>query len=137
MKSAEAFSSMNVLPRSQGTNFKTPANHGETILVVEDDPGLRATVGYLLHWLGHRVLEASHPGEAESLVRHFDDPIHLALIDGTLPRTNGYELARTLLCLRPIPAMLFISGYGQDDLVLDRTLCAMRGFLLKPFGLMP
>ena len=127
-------SSMNGLPRPQGTDVKDSANRGATILVVEDDPGLRAMVGYLLRWQGYRVLEASHPVEAESLVRHCVDPIHLALIDVTLPRINGYELARILLRLQPIPAILFVSGYGEDHLALDRTICAKSEFLMKPFG---
>jgi two-component system, cell cycle sensor histidine kinase and response regulator CckA len=131
---ATADSRMRGLPLSQGTNVMTQANCGETIMVVEDDPGLRAMMGYLLRSYGYRMLEASYPGEAESLVRHFADPIHLVLMDVTLPGINGYELARTLLSLRPIPAMLFVSGYEQDHLALDRTICAKNEFLMKPFG---
>jgi len=130
-----AVSTMKDLLCSQGTNVKTTVNGGETILVVEDDPGLRAMVGYLLRWHGYRLLEASYPGEAESLVRHFADPIDLVLMDVTLPGINGYELARTLLSLRSFPAMLFVSGYEQDYLALDRTVCVKSEFLLKPFGL--
>jgi DNA-binding response OmpR family regulator len=119
---------------TQGVPIGTPANRGETILVVEDDLGLRALMGYLLRWQGYRVLEASHPVEAESLVRDFGDPIHLVLMDVTLPGISGYELARTLLSLRSIPAILFVSGYGEDHIPLDRTICAKSEFLMKPYG---
>lgn len=133
IQSAEAGSFMCALPRVQAANVTSPANGGATILVVEDDPGLRAMVGYLLRWQGYRVIEASHPVEAESFVRHFTDPIHLVLMDVTLPTINGYELARTFLTIRTIPAMLFVSGYEEDHLALDRTIGAKREFLLKPF----
>jgi len=130
-----AVSVREALLRSQGTNVKRLVNHGETILVVEDDPGLRTMVGYLLRSHGYRLLEASHPVEAESLVRHFVDPIHLVLMDVTLPGINGYELARILLGIRPFSAMLFVSGYEEDFFALDRTVCVKSEFLLKPFGL--
>ena len=123
------------LPHLPGTNGKLSVSHGETILVVEDDLGLRTMVGILLRSHGYRLLEASHPVEAESLVRHCIDPIHLVLMDVTLPGVNGYELARILLDIRPFPAMLFISGYEEDYLALDRTVCVKSEFLLKPFGL--
>ena len=132
---ATAVSAMDGLPHSQETKGKLPVSHGETILVVEDDLGLRTMVGYLLRSHGYRLLEASHPVEAESLVRHCVDPIHLVLMDVTLPGINGYELARILLDLRPFPVMLFVSGYEQDFFDLDRTVCVKSEFLLKPFGL--
>ena len=132
---ATAVSAMDGLPHSQETKGKLPMSHGETILVVEDDLGLRTMVGYLLRSHGYRLLEASHPVEAESLVRHCVDPIHLVLMDVTLPGINGYELARILLDLRPFPVMLFVSGYEQDFFDVDRTVCVKSEFLLKPFGL--
>ena len=132
---ATAGSALDGLPHSQGTHGKLSVSHGETILVVEDDLGLRTMVGILLRSHGYRLLEASHPVEAESLVRHCVDPIHLVLMDVTLPGVNGYELARILLDIRPFPAMLFVSGYEQDFFDLDRTVCVKSEFLLKPFGL--
>ena len=130
---ATEVSPLNGLPHSQGD--KLSVNHGETILVVEDDLGLRTMVGMLLRSHGYRLLEASNPVEAESLVRDCIDPIHLVLMDVTLPGVNGYELARILLDIRPFSAMLFVSGYEQDFFDLDRTVCVKSEFLLKPFGL--
>lgn len=128
-------SPLEALPHSQGTNGKLSVSHGETILVVEDDPGLRTMVVMLLRSQGYQLLEASHPVEAESLVRDCTDSIHLVLMDVTLPGVNGYELARILLDIRPFPAMLFVSGYEQDFFDIDRTVCVKSEFLLKPFGL--
>lgn len=133
--SATVVSALDGLPHSQRANDKLSLSQGETILVVEDDLGLRTMVGLLLRSHGYRLLEASHPVEAESLVRHCIDPIHLVLMDVTLPGINGYELARILLDLRSFPAMLFVSGYEQDFFDVDRTVCVKSGFLLKPFGL--
>ena len=132
---ATEVSPLDGLPHSQVTNDKLSVSHGETILVVEDDLGLRTMVVILLRSHGYQLLEASHPVEAESLVRHCIDPIHLVLMDVTLPGVNGYELARILLDIRPFPAMLFVSGYEQDFFDLDRTVCVRSEFLLKPFGL--
>ena len=132
---ATEVSTLDSLPHSQGTNGKLSVSHGETILVVEDDLGLRTMVVMLLRSQGYQLLEASHPVEAESLVRHYIDPIHLVLMDITLPGVNGYELARILLDIRPFPAILFVSGYEQDFFDIDRTVCVKSEFLLKPFGL--
>jgi two-component system cell cycle sensor histidine kinase/response regulator CckA len=132
---ATEVSPLDSLPHSQGTNGKLSVSHGGTILVVEDDLGLRTMVVMLLRSQGYRLLEASHPVEAESLVRNCNDPIHLVLMDVTLPGVNGYELARILLDIRTFPAMLFVSGYEQDFFNLDRTVCVKSEFLLKPFGL--
>ena len=132
---ATEVSPLDGLPHLQGTNGRLSVSHRETILVVEDDLGLRTMVGILLRSHGYRLLEASHPVEAESLVRHCIDPIHLVLMDITLPGVNGYELARILLDIRPFSAMLFVSGYEQDFFDLDRTVCVKSEFLLKPFGL--
>ena len=133
--SATVVSALDGLPHSKDTDDKLSVSHGETILVVEDDLGLRTMVGLLLRSHGYRLLEASDPVEAESLVRHCIDPIHLVLMDVTLPGINGYELARILLDLRSFPAMLFVSGYEQDFFDVDRTIGVKNGFLLKPFGL--
>jgi CheY-like chemotaxis protein len=132
---ATVVSALEGLRHSKETNDKLSVSHGETILVVEDDLGLRTMVGFLLRAHGYRLLEAAHPVEAESLVRHCLDPIHLVLMDVTLPGINGYELARQLLDLRSFPAMLFVSGYEEDFFDVDRTICVKNGFLLKPFGL--
>ncbi len=111
-----------------------PKNGGETILLVEDDSSLRAMVSYLLRWQGYQVLEAPDPAAAQTLAANFADPIHVLLTDVNLPQINGYELARRLLALRPIPAVLFVSGEGGAGTAPDRTLSAAQGFLLKPFG---
>lgn len=111
-----------------------PKNDGETILLVEDDSSLRAMVSYLLRWQGYQVLEAPDPATAQTLATNFSDPIHLLLTDVNLPQTNGYELARRLLAVRPISAVLFVSGEGGGDTTADQTLSVTQGFLLKPFG---
>jgi DNA-binding response OmpR family regulator len=109
-------------------------NNGETILLVEDDPSLRAMVSYLLRCQGYQVLEAPDPAAAEGLARDFADPINLLLTDVSLPQTTGYELARLLLKLRPIPAVLFVSGWSDADTNANHALSATRGFLQKPFS---
>lgn len=111
-----------------------PKNNGETILLVEDDPSLRAMVSYLLRLQGYQVLEAPDSTAAEGLAREFSDPINLLLTDVSLPQTTGYELARLLLELRPIPAVLFVSGWSDADTNTNHALSATRGFLQKPFS---
>ena len=103
---------------------------GETILVVEDEDAVRATVVRALREHGYEVLSAS--GAAEALrtggsVAH----IHLLLTDVIMPNTSGPELARRLRELRPSIRVLYMSGYAGDALA-DRGV-PIEDVMYKPF----
>ncbi len=111
----------------------TPATGSETILVVEDEPGVRRVVCQMLSLSGYRVLEAPGPLEALALFEENRDRIDLLLTDVIMPVMNGRELNQRVTALKPEMKTLFISGY--TDGVIDDTGILPEGvnFLQKPF----
>ena len=105
----------------------------ETILVAEDEPGVRTLVSHTLRQHGYTVLEAAHGIEALAILERHKKPIHLLLTDVVMPQISGRELAERLVARQPELRVLFMSGY-TDDAVLRRGLCtADKNFLHKPF----
>jgi CheY-like chemotaxis protein len=97
-----------------------------TVLVVEDDPTLRALMVRTLSDKGYRALEASDGVEA--LERLAADPdIELVVTDIVMPRMNGVELAQQLVASART-RLLFVSAYGEDYTELPASL------LEKPFS---
>jgi nitrogen-specific signal transduction histidine kinase/ActR/RegA family two-component response regulator len=113
----------------QGSTF----TGSETILVAEDEQGVRALVSHTLRQHGYTVLEASHGLEALVISERHTKAIHLLLTDVVMPQLNGRELAERLLAKLPELQVLYMSGY-TDDAVLRRGLIAPdTNFLHKPF----
>jgi PAS domain S-box-containing protein len=78
-----------------------PSQRGETILLVEDEPGVRSLVCDTLKEDGYTVLEASNSAEALLLSEQHPGPIHLLFTDVVLPGLSGRHLAERLLLQRP------------------------------------
>jgi CheY-like chemotaxis protein len=97
-----------------------------TLLVVEDDPSLRALMVRTLSANGYRALEASDGIEA--LERLASDPaIELVVTDIVMPRMNGVELAQQLVASARA-RLLFVSAFGEEYTELPGAL------LEKPFS---
>jgi two-component system cell cycle sensor histidine kinase/response regulator CckA len=105
----------------------------ETVLLAEDDTGLRKLVHDVLRSHGYTVLEAAGPEQAISLCDAHEGPIHLFLSDVIMPRMGGRELAERVLAMRPEIRVLYMSGYTAE--ALPRGMFEERGFsfLQKPF----
>jgi CheY-like chemotaxis protein len=86
----------------------------ETVLVVEDEAGLRGLVREILEFHGYAVLAAANAGEAILLCERHPAPIQLLLTDVVMPLRGGRELAERLRRLRPDLRVLSMSGYTQD-----------------------
>jgi two-component system cell cycle sensor histidine kinase/response regulator CckA len=106
----------------------------ETILLVEDDKGVRELVRIALQYEGYTVLEADSGGEALSLVGRHQGQIDLLMTDVVMPHMNGRELAERLKALYPQIRVLFMSGYTDDTMVRHGVLAAEIKFLPKPFS---
>jgi two-component system cell cycle sensor histidine kinase/response regulator CckA len=139
---------------SQGSTFKIylPLDHGtldtkprlvpeaasgslgETILLVEDDPQVRAVVGQMLESLEYRVLPAGEGEEALALARTFHGPIDLLLSDLIMPGLGGRELAERLRQSRPETAVLYMSGYSDEAVIRRGVVDPNASFLEKPFA---
>ncbi|MFY9644771.1 MAG: response regulator [Terriglobales bacterium] len=104
----------------------------ETILLAEDEEGVRATVQRMLEAQGYCVLVAANGEEALRISRQHPAPIHLLLTDVVMPGMGGRELAEVLCQERPLP-VIYMSGY-TDDIVLRHGVSQARvPFVQKPF----
>ena len=105
----------------------------ETILVVEDEPGVRSLTQLLLTRLGYTVLTAADADEAAAVARGAARPPDLLLTDVVLPGSGGRVVAERLRRAYPALRVLFMSGYA-DDAVLRHGVAADRfDFLAKPY----
>jgi len=84
------------------------------VLVVEDDPGVRAAASRLLSSAGYAVLDAEDGREALDLLRHLAPAVDLVLTDIRMPRMTGMELARAIAELWPDLPVLFMTGFSED-----------------------
>lgn len=105
----------------------------ETILWVEDEPGVRALAKQILESKGYTVLVAGEYLEALARSAQHAGTIHLLLTDVIMPGLNGKELAESLLALRPDLKVLFISGYTADAIAQHGILEEGVAYLAKPF----
>jgi nitrogen-specific signal transduction histidine kinase/CheY-like chemotaxis protein len=85
----------------------------ETILVVEDEAGVRELACQFLRVKGYAVLEAKDGHEALEIAGRYSGTIHLLLSDIVMPKMNGGELAGKLKAIRPKIRVAFMSGYSE------------------------
>jgi CheY-like chemotaxis protein len=112
-----------------------PAMGGsETVLVVEDDSAVRATVVEMLGSLGYRVLQADNAADALGVVKS-GLAVDLLFTDVVMPGAlRSPELARQAKALQPGMAVLFTSGYTQNAIVHGGRLDPGVELLSKPYG---
>jgi signal transduction histidine kinase/CheY-like chemotaxis protein len=117
-------------PAPEGATASAPK--GATILVVEDDPDVLATVSRLIRGLGYQLLAATGAEDA-LLVLQSSQPIELLFSDIVMPgsRLNGVQLAHTATTLRPGLPVLLTTGYSAD--ALQYGLPAGTSMLRKPY----
>jgi len=106
----------------------------ETVLVVEDDLGVRTVIGRTLARLGYEVLTADGGKEAVRLAQEHQGPIDLLLTDIMMPVMNGVEVAAEVTRSRPGITVFFMSGYADQELVQRGLLDQASHFLQKPFS---
>jgi CheY-like chemotaxis protein len=105
----------------------------ETILVVEDESGVRTLVCRTLEQLGYKVLEAGDGDEAlRILAQH--GPVHILLTDVIMPVMGGRELARRVSSLQPGTKVLYMSGYTDDTLAFHGLPQPDTAYIQKPFS---
>jgi CheY-like chemotaxis protein len=118
---------------SEAPAMRVPSPCGsETILLVEDDDGVRRLLSTLLSRRGFRVLDAGSPQEALDLFAARGSEVDLVLTDMVMPGMNGRELVTHLQAIRPELKVVYMSGYTNDMLVSTGALRPGMAFLQKP-----
>jgi CheY-like chemotaxis protein len=130
------------LPRTEATPAVAGPRPGresmpqgtETVLLAEDEEGVRALARHVLHSCGYSVLEAGDGGEAVRLARTHPGTIHLLVTDVVMPGgVGGRQVAEVLLARYPKARVLFTSGYTDDAVIQYGIAEANTVFLQKPF----
>jgi len=121
--------------QESGQAALSPVRGGkETILLVEDEAALRATMRASLSQLGYRVLEAVHGVEALETWKQRHDEIQLLLTDLVMPGgMTGMDLAGRLLQENPKLKVIYTSGYSPEVAGKNCPLEEGVNFLTKPF----
>lgn len=123
-------------PLDRGISTETPTalpRGAETILVVEDEPGVRTLTCHVLSQMGYTTLEASDGEEALQLYERYSGPIHLVVTDVIMPRLSGPALVRRLATAYPGIKVIYISGYTDVILRNADLLDPNILFIQKPF----
>lgn len=108
-----------------------PRKASESILLVEDDVGVRMAARAILQQGGYRVVEVASAGEALRVVEE-GERLDLLLTDLVMPEMSGTELVRRARGLRPGLKVLCMSGFAADAVVRDGLVEAGLPFVLKP-----
>jgi len=119
--------------KPRGTESELGETGTETILLVEDEQGVRGLAQLTLQLHGYTVLTALDGEDALRVVQSHDAPIDLVLTDVVMPNLSGPELARSLKTRLPQAKVLFMSGYTDDSVVRHGLLEHNVFFIQKPY----
>jgi signal transduction histidine kinase/DNA-binding response OmpR family regulator len=103
-----------------------------TVLVVEDEDGVRRFVCAALRDLGYEVLEAAGARQALDLLSAHPE-VALLVTDVVMPDMNGRDLADRAMQLRPGISVLFMTGYAKNAIIRDGILDRQARMIAKPF----
>jgi PAS domain S-box-containing protein len=109
------------------------AGSGETVLVVEDEPVVRALIVEVLQDLGYRALEAGD-GPSGLKILESSERVDLLVTDVGLPGLNGRQLADYARSFRPGLKILFITGYAENAAIASGFLEPGMEMMTKPFA---
>jgi len=111
-----------------------PQKGHQTILLVEDEPGILKLCKLILERNGYTVLAFERAVEAINMEKGYNGTLDLLVTDIMMPEMNGSELAKKLLASRPDLKVLFISGYTADVIAHNTILDSQLNFIQKPFS---
>jgi CheY-like chemotaxis protein len=104
-----------------------------TVLLVEDEDGVRRALQRMLFAEGYTVLTATNGAEALDLFTARGNEVELLITDLVMPEMDGRELARQCCALNDKLKVIFVSGYTRDSLLSRQTFDAGTEFIEKPF----
>lgn len=104
-----------------------------TVLIVDDDDGVRLVTRLLLERAGYAVLATENGREALTILQSHEDEIDVVLLDVMMPVMTGHETLPELRELRPDLPIIFFSGYGESEVAeYLHGPTAYTSFLPKP-----
>jgi len=106
-----------------------------TVLVIDDEEGVRSVARSMLERLGFDVLTAADGAEGLESYRQDPDRIKLVMLDVTMPRLGGEQTLREIRLLRPEAKVILSSGYPEDAAARQFAGMGLSGFIQKPFGM--
>jgi PAS domain S-box-containing protein len=104
-----------------------------TVLILEDEDGVRELAGRILRERGYRIAQAKNGGEALVLLSEAGVRPDLLLTDVIVPDMGTGELEQAVHRLHPQLPILYMSGYPRDDILARGLLRENQPFLQKPF----
>ncbi|HWQ14265.1 MAG TPA: ATP-binding protein [Roseiflexaceae bacterium] len=104
-----------------------------TVLVIDDEPGVRQIAARLLERQGYAVLAAGDGHTGVEIARAHPGPVAAALVDWTMPGMSGADVARALAAARPDIRIVIMSGYNAEEIRKHLDPAMVAGFLQKPF----
>ena len=110
-----------------------PPRGSETVLLVEDEDGVRDVAKAILELQGYTVIKAAGGAEALRLEAGFQGRIDLLVTDVVMPDLSGRVLAASLLARRPGIRVLYMSGYADDSVLRHGVETSKDHFIQKPF----
>jgi CheY-like chemotaxis protein len=110
----------------------TPAEGRETLLFVDDEPGIVALNRQILERLGYRVLTATDPRKALEIFRDRPMAVDLVISDMTMPHMTGDQLAQALLDIRPDLPIIVCTGFSERMSPERAKAIGIREVLMKP-----
>ena len=121
-------------PAALKTRTESPLVGSETILLIEDEPGVRKVARLVLESKGYSVLEASSGAEALKLLANYSGPLHCILSDVVMPGMSGPQTVEAIRVSRPHLPAIFMSGYMDESVTSPAELASGGGFVQKPFS---
>jgi PAS domain S-box-containing protein len=113
----------------------SPAPVARTVLLVDDEPSVRAITRRLLERAGYRVLEAADGHEALSIAARPDVRVDLLLTDMVMPGLTGQQVVVRFRAARPGVPIVAITGYaGESPQVVAAGEAGLSGLVTKPFS---
>ena len=109
------------------------AGDRRTVLVVEDEEGLRMAIARLLRLEGFRVFEAADGSSAIALLRGHTNAIDAILLDLTIPGLTSKAVIGEAARLRPDVRIVLTSAYSQESAALELKADHVKGFVRKPY----
>ena len=107
-----------------------------TILLVDDEPGIRRSLGEALKDEGYHVVKAERGEQAIDLLHNPDgESLQLMLLDVWLPGQDGLETLKQAKQIRPDLPVVMISGHASIDTAMQATKFGAFDFLEKPIDL--